>query len=223
MKKFLIPVMTVLSMAVVGADVMAAEVSLVSGLYRSSEEKVGGTNQGKETIINAGGRYSDELSTSLFWFGEGALTLKSYTAGPGGNSPSNSTGLTAGGGVRYYFNKLSEAISPFAYGKGLFKNEKNVARTPGNSNYTDTETNGLFYSGHLGVRFSLSPDFFFEVETPLFDSALFATEESETVTFTNAAGVTTRTSTKGERNRTELYADTDGAFASMTVVLGMRL
>jgi hypothetical protein len=223
MKKFLFPVMTVLSMSVVGGELMAAEVSLVSGLYRSSEEKVGGTNQGKETIINAGGRYADELSTYLFWFGEGALTLKSYTAGPGGNSPSNSTGLSAGGGVRYYFNKLSEAISPYAYGKGLFKNEKNVSRTPGDPDYTDTEVNGLFYSGHLGVRFSLSPDFFFEVETPLFESALFATEESETVRYTTDAGVTTRTSTKGERNRTELYADTNGAFASMAIVLGMRL
>ncbi len=223
MKKFLFPMFTALSMAVAGGDLLAAEVSLVSGLYRSSEEKVGGTNQGKETIINAGGRYSDELSTYLFWFGEGALTLKSYTAGPGGNSPSNSTGLTAGGGVRYYFNKLSESISPYGYGKGLFKNEKSVVRTSGNPDYIDTETNGLFYSGHLGIRFSLSPDFFFEVETPLFESALFATEESETVTFTTAAGVTTRTSTKGERNRTELYADTEGAFASMTVVIGMRL
>ena len=223
MKKFLFPMFTVLSLSAVGGDLLAAEVSLVSGLYRSSEEKVGGINQGKETIINAGGRYSDELSTYLFWFGEGALTLKSYTTGPGGNSPSNSTGLTAGGGVRYYFNKLSEAISPYGYGKGLFKNEKSVARTPGNPDYVDTETNGLFYSGHLGIRFSLSPDFFFEVETPLFESALFATEESETVTFTTASGVTTRTSRKGERNRTELYAETKGAFASMAVVLGMRL
>ena len=66
MKKFLFPVMTLLSMSVVGGELMAAEVSLVSGLYRSSEEKVGGTNQGKETIINAGGRYADELSTYLF-------------------------------------------------------------------------------------------------------------------------------------------------------------
>ncbi len=223
MKKFLFPVFTVLSMATVGGNLMAAEISLVSGLYRSSEEKVAGTNQGKETIINAGGRYSDELSAYLFWFGEGDLTLKSYTSGPGGNSPSNSTGLSAGGGVRYYFNKLSEAISPYAYGKGLFKNEKSVSRRSGNPDYTDTETNGLFYSGHLGVRFSLSPDFFFEVETPFFESALFATEESETVNFTTVGGVTTRTSTKGERNRTELYADTEGAFASMAVVIGMRL
>ncbi len=223
MKKFLFPVFLALGSSVVVDDLFAAEASLVSGLYRSSEEKIGGTNQGKETIINAGGRYSDELSTYLFWFGEGALTLKSYTSGPAGSSPSNSTGLSAGGGVRYYFNKLSEAISPYGYGKGLFKNEKSVMRTPGNPDYVETETNGLFYSGHLGVRFSLSPDFFFEVETPIFESALFATEESESVNFTTDATGTTRTSTKGERNRTELYADTEGAFASMVVVLGMRL
>lgn len=205
------------------ADLFAAEVSLVSGLYRSKEDKVGGQDQGKETIINAGGRYADELGVRLFWFGEGDLTLKSYTAGSSGDSPSNSTGLSAGGGVRYYFDKLGETISPYAYGKGLFRNEKGVARSPGSPDYVETETNGLFYSGHLGIRFSLDTDFFFEVETPLFESALFATTETTRVNFTTAAGTTTKTTTESETNRTELYANTTGAFADIKVALGMRL
>jgi hypothetical protein len=204
-------------------DLLAAELSLVSGLYRSKEDKVGGQDQGKETTINAGGRYADELGPRLFWFGEGDLTLKSYTAGSSGDSPSNSTGLTAGGGVRYYFNKLAETISPYAYGKGLFRNEKGVSRTPGSPDYTETETNGLFYSGHLGIRFSLDTDFFFEVETPFFESALFATTKTTRVNFTTAAGATTKTTTESETNKTELYANTTGAFSDIKVAIGMRL
>lgn len=221
MRKILFPVVVIA--ALFSGELLAAEASLVSGLYRSKEEKIGGQDQGKESVINAGGRYSDELGPRMFWFGEGALTLKSYTAGKSGDSPSNSTGLSAGGGIRYYFVKLAESISPYTYGKGVFKNEKDVVRSSGSPDYRQTETNGLYYSGHLGIRFSLDPDFFFEIETPFFESALFATEKTEHVSFTTVAGATAKTTTKGETNRTELYADTDGAFASMVVAIGMRL
>lgn len=224
MKKILIPAaMISILAAMISGDLLAAEASLVSGLYRSKEEKVGGQSAGKESVVNAGGRYSEELGPRAFWFGEGGLTLKSYTAGKSGDSPSNSTGLTAGGGVRYYFNKLAETISPYVYGKGVFKNEKDVTRSATSPDYTQTETNGLFYSGHLGIRFSLDTDFFFEIETPFFESALFATKKTEIVNFTTVAGTTTKTTTKGETNRTELYAETDGAFESMVVAIGMRL
>lgn len=204
----------------IGTNAIAAEISVISGLYRTSEEKSGGKSAGKESTINAGGRYADELGPRTFWFGEGDLTLKSYSAGAGGSSPSNSTGLRAAGGVRYYFDKLSEAVSPYAYGRGTFKNETSVERL-GGASYTEAETNGLFYSGHLGVRFNLQAEYFFEVESELFESALFATTKS--TTFVTDATTGTVTKSESETNRTEIYAYTTGSFGNMLVAFGMRL
>ena len=51
--------------------------------------------------------------------------------------------------------------------------------------------------------------------TPLFDSALFATEKVETE---SGGG-----SSEDETKRTELYVDTSGAFSGVVIALGMRL
>jgi hypothetical protein len=73
---------------------------------------------------------------------------------------------------------------------------------------------------------TLDSSFFIDFETPLFRSALFATETS-TSTFCSAATATTpATCTKNpedETSRTDLYADTSAAFSELMVGVGMKL
>lgn len=192
-----------------GSVAQAAEISLLSGLYQSEESESGGANAGGKTTISAGGRFSEQLDGNLFWFAQGGLILRSFKEDAAGNAPSNSTSLNAGGGMRYYFAKLSENVSPFAYGMGEFKSDKDGMGA------TETEKNGLYYSAAFGIRLGLGTDFFVDFEVPLFESALFATE---TETTTTAAG-----KTENETKKTELYVNTTGGLMSCQVALGMRL
>src|SRR5690349_3586029 len=84
----------------------AAEVSFVSGLYRSEKVKVDGNDAGKKSAIEVGGRFSDALDNDWHWFGQGLLTMRSYS---GSNAPSDSTSLSVGGGMRYYFSRFGES------------------------------------------------------------------------------------------------------------------
>lgn len=208
----------VFGLLLAGSAAQAAEISYLSGVYRSEENEVADKDAGKETEISAGGRFSDQLDSRMYWFGQARLTLRSYTKGDVGDAPDDSTSLSLGGGVRYYFNKLSETVAPFAYGLGEYRSEKEGETSGGTP--VEHEKNGLYYGAYFGIRLSLGADFFVDIETPLFDSALFATETRETET-TDAAGKTTKT--KDETKRTELYANTTGALNSAVVALGMRL
>ncbi len=197
----------------------AAEVSVISGLYKSEDNKVAGNDAGGKSEISAGGRYSDQLDPKMFWFGQGLLTMRSYDAPSGGEAPSDSTSLSLGGGVRYYFTKLGESVSPFAYALGEYRSNKEASQT--GSSFTENEENGLYYGGFFGIRLSLDANFFVDFETPLFDSALFATETSETTTTDATTGKPT--TSKDEKKKTELYVASTGALNSMRVALGMRL
>src|SRR5690606_28589240 len=77
----------------------AAEVSLLSGLYKQEKEKRGGEDAGDRSEIELGGRYADEYDVGMDWFGEAALTMRSYDAPSGQTSPSDSTSLNLGGGL----------------------------------------------------------------------------------------------------------------------------
>src|SRR6476661_3910238 len=102
----------------------AAEVSFVSGLYKSEKAKFEGENAGKESTIEAGARVGDAFDQKWAWFGQGLLSLKSYSAGKGSKAPSDSTSVNLGGGVRYYFPKWAEHLTPFGYGVASFQNVK---------------------------------------------------------------------------------------------------
>lgn len=190
----------------------ALDISMVSGLYRAQKDKLDGTNNGGQTTFDVGGRVSGPIDQHLYWLGEGALTLRSYDAPTGGRAPDDSTSLRAGGGVRYYFSRFSEFSVPYVQGLGNYRNDKNASA----DGSTESETSGLFYGADAGIRFGFDKDFFLDLETPLFDSALFATEKSETTTATG-------TKTKKSRSRTELYVNTTGALASVKVALGLKL
>lgn len=194
------------------------ELSLLSGVYKSSEVDNTGTKGGKKTAIGFGGRYSDQLSQRLHWYGEGQITLRSYGKNASDIAPPNSTSLSLGGGVRHYFGKIGENFATYASVGGQYKSEKDGSFN-GNSAST-TEKNGLYYGAGFGIRLYLGSKFFCDLEAPLFESALFATETVTTETKTGA----TVTKTDVETKKTELFASTAGGpLGSAIVSLGMKL
>lgn len=193
---------------------VAMDVSFLSGLYKSSEDKVDGERGGKKNAIDVGGRLSDVLDTNLMWIGQANLELKSYGAPKGGKAPGNSTSLGLGGGMRYYFGKWSEAATPYLQSIAQYKNTKDADFTGGG--YTETETSGLFYGADLGVRFGLDMDFFVDFEAKLFESALFATEKEVSY------DAVTNVKVDRERTTMELHGSSTGPFASLVIALGMK-
>ena len=190
----------------------ASEVSFVSGVYRYQATKVDRTDTGSQTNIGAGLRYADPIEGRLFWYAQGDLGLASYTKGSGPSAPSNGVNLNAGGGVRYYFQKLADRIEPYVLAGGNLRNDKLV--TYGANSYTQVERNGLYYHSDFGIRLSLQKEFFVDFELPLSESGLFATEKTTDVTGT--------TSTTSEKQRIELFAQSTGPFNGMNVALGFR-
>jgi hypothetical protein len=213
------PVSLTVALLVGATAASAAEVSFVSGLYKSEETEIADNDAGKITTIGAGGRFSDQLDARMYWFGQGVLTMRSYDKGDNEDAPSDSTSLALGGGVRYYFTKLAESVAPFAYGLGQYKSEKTASGT--GSGFTESEDNGLFYGASFGIRLSLDTDFFVDFESQLFESALFATRKTEHTSYD--AGTGKKTTTKDETKRTELWVQSSGPFENMIIALGMRI
>ncbi len=185
------------------------DLSVASGLFKTSSSKSNGTDTGGQTEISAQARLMNNIDANLSWIGEAGLILTSYKAPSGSTAPSNHTGIRIGGGARYYFEQLGKGIWPFADGIVSYRNikvEKYV------------ESSGVFYEGIVGMRFSLTPTFFLEIACPLFDSALFANRKTE-ITTTTTAGETT---TKSEESSTEIFAQNHGNLTSSTVSLGLR-
>lgn len=211
--------LAVLGAASLSSTSQASELSLLSGVLRTENREVASQDKGRKTEIEFGGRYSDVLDKNIHWFGQGNLALRTFSKGADGLAPDNSTSLSAGGGLRYYFGKLSENIATFAYGLGEFKVDKNGIIDASGQSVT-TEKNGLYYGGTFGIRLYLGSDFFCDLETPIFDSALFATEMTRTET--KAAGSDEVRSVEDKTTRTDLYVDTTGAFSSIKVAMGLR-
>jgi hypothetical protein len=206
----------VVAVAMTAVPAVAMDLSFLTGVYQSEEQKVAGEKGGKKSAIDVGGRVSDQLDTNMVWIGQGGLELKSYSAPKNGKAPSNSTSLSAGGGMRYYFGKWSEAATPYLQSIAQYKNQKDATMN-GAAGYTESETSGLFYGADLGVRFGLDMDFFVDFEAQLFESALFATEES--VSYDTA----TDTKTETETTSIALHGSSTGAFSSLVIALGMKI
>lgn len=202
------------------SQLMAAEVSLISGLYKKEDTEVAGRDAGGKSSINVGGRYSDKLDGHMYWWGQGDLTLRSFDAASGGVAPSDSTSLALGGGVRYYFAKLTENTSTFIDGGGFYRNTKDASITSATS-YTENEESGLYYGASLGFRINANKDWFFDFMAPLFDSALFATETKNDVTVDQQTNTKTETETKTEKM--ELWASSFSGWNSIVVGIGAKL
>lgn len=190
----------------------AAEISLIHGVYKQSEVKDGLS----KSDISLGGRYSEQFAEHQYWFAQADLSIKTYSGGS--PTPSNSNNLSIAGGMRQYFDRFSERIAPFASAVASFKDKMDATQQLGS--VTEVSLSGLYYGADLGMRFSLSTDFFLDLSTPIFESALFATEKTTVKTQDNNGNTTETTQ---EISHNELYINTQGAFASLVVSFGMRL
>jgi hypothetical protein len=211
-------VKTLVAVVVLGTfaeSAFGAEVSMVSGFYKSESRKDNGTKTGSSSAVDLAGRFGDDLTTSEAWFAQAGLNLRSYNDAGGATAPDNSTGILLGGGVRHYFSPYGESSVPFVSGMVSYENDKSVDFNGGGT-YDEVSRSGIYYGAGVGIRLGLNREAFVEFECQLFKSALFATE---TVESTDAAGNKSKT----ERNRTELYVASSGALDETTIALGMKL
>lgn len=209
MKKYLAIVVWALSGTAFGADL-----SLVSGFLEMEKDKRQGSNAGSQTHVSASGRFEDVLSTELNWFAQGGLSFHTYTAGEGGKAPSDGTGVSAGGGVRWYFTPFTTGVVPFLAGLGVVETDQDVSY-PGTAFYEQTTRSGLYYGGNVGMRVAMNSRFFVELELPVFKSALFETIKTEN---NSATG-----NTKTEKTRMDLFVKSSAGFNSLLVNVGMKL
>lgn len=197
----------------------AADIAMVSGLFKNESAKVDGTNAGGKTEISVGGRYHEDMSTHMAWFGHGGLSIKSYKAGKGAEAPDNSTGITLGGGVRWYFNPFSAAAVPFAGAMGYYKNDRDTDYQSAGG-FSESEESGIFYAGSGGVRVGMDARFWIELETVVFQSALYAVEKTER---TNVVNGEFEDGGKTQRTRTELFVNSYAPLTETLVSVGMKL
>lgn len=194
----------------------APELSFLSGVFTTTSYKTENKTGNSVSSLGGGLRYADLIEGRFFWFTQGNFELRTYGKGSMPSAPSSSVNLDAGGGVRYYFDKLTDRLEPYGLVSGSFRTER--VATPASLGYTEVAKNGLYYGADFGIRISLQREFFVDFELPLFRSALFATEKQSNAVYGD--GTTTTTST--ERQRFELFATSTGAFDGINVALGYR-
>ncbi|MCB9228433.1 MAG: hypothetical protein H6618_02385 [Deltaproteobacteria bacterium] len=191
--------------------VLASELSVLQGLYRHAnmDHQLSGSEFG------FGARYAEQFNRNMFWFADGSLTFKTYS-GAGKLTPGNNQDIRIGGGARMYLERWSEHMVPFASAHSRFQKTSQVS-TLGNSILSLSES-GIYYGGTLGLRLNLSSDFFLDIETPLFESALIARQNSVHTTMIN--GQIQRE--KSSKNRQELALQSQGILKDFLISVGMR-
>jgi hypothetical protein len=195
----------------------AADVTFLSGIYQKSSAKVDGSSRGSTSTVSLGGRFSDDLTTETAWVAEGDIRLISYSVTGGGPTPDNALGLKVGGGSRFYFKPIVEAVVPYATGIVTMRSEKSVQWLV--NGYKETTKSGLYYGANAGIRAGLGSNFFVELEFDFFESPLFAVTKTETVS--SNAGVTA--TSKDETTETSIFAKSSVKFDEAKVGIGMLL
>jgi hypothetical protein len=201
----------------VSQNTFAADVTFLSGVYQKSSDKVDGSSRGSTSTLSFGGRFSDDLTTETAWIAEGDLRLISYSAAAGSPTPDNALGLKLGGGSRYYFKPIVEAVVPYATGVVTLKSEKQLQWL--SNGYSETTKSGLYYGANAGIRAGLGNDFFVELEFEFFESPLFAVTKVETVTSVDGANQTK----KNETTESAIFAKSSVNFDEAKIGIGMLL
>ena len=148
-------------LATVSAFGYAAEISLLTAGFSSEKQESAGNTQ-KQNTIELGGRYHEKYDENIEIYYLGILTFRNFSEG------SDSNGIEIGAGARYYGRPYSNVAKPYLAFQGFYKNDDDKIR--------NTKTSGLFYSGLLGMRFELTPEYFFDLEGDLFSSSLISTQ-----------------------------------------------
>ncbi len=194
------------AVSVFAANAQAAELSALSGLYKSNKVK----NGLETTNISLGARYGAEVVDGKSWFADVNVNNTSYKV-KAGKAPDADSIYSLGGGMAYWMKSLSsDNFTPYLAIAAHLESGKYT-----NAAGAQVETTGVSYQSDVGVRINTSDKCFINLETNLFKSYLTKTDKEKTTT---AAGTTTT-----ETTSMELFGDTNGAFATMTVGLGMKI
>ena len=145
-------------------------------------------------------KYDDE--SAVYYYGK--LTIDSYG---GKSAPSDSLGLIAGAGSRFYGAEFTPRIRPYFSLFGEFE----TSRVMSEDFEQKIDANALNYGFLLGFRFDFYESIFFELETDVFKSSLVRTS------------VTESGGSKVENTTFGIEFDTIGekAFEVMTIGIGM--
>lgn len=204
------------AVATSGSSLFAADISVVSGFYRKSNEKIDSKTMGSKSTVNLGGRYSDELTETIAWVGEVEIKARSYTGAAGKITPDDGIGLFAGAGSRKYFTPFAKGVVPYVTGMARVVSDKSAAWT--SSGYVQTSTSAVLYGANAGVRVAFDERFFVEIDLPIFESPLFAVTKVET--FVQADQVVTSTST--ESSESAFFIDSTANVTDARLGLGMK-
>ncbi len=215
-----------LSVALIGTSflsatpLVASEISLLSGVFQSSETETNNDNKTGETTLEVGGRYSTDTVDRYSWLIEAMLSTTKYDAPKGSADPDDDNSFSIGIGRRFYFLNMSENIRPlFQMRAGLVNKSSGTTVTTTTGTTTtvtvaEKESTSLFYAADAGFRFDVSPDFFYEIEVPLFESSLYGVEKQ------SSGDGSTKVETK--TRRTDLYIRTYSPLTSARFGVGMR-
>lgn len=211
-----------MSIAVLGTSLLctpsliAAEISVLSGVFQSAETETNNDNKIGETTLEVGGRYATDTVERYNWMIEVLLRTTKHDAPKGSPDPDDDNSFAVGAGRRFYFQNMSESVRPlFQMRAGL--NNSSSSQTTGSGTTISTakkESTSLYYAADAGFRFDVSPDFFYEIEVPLFQSSLYGIDKQSTGE--GATKVETKT------RRTDLYVRTYSPLTSARFGVGMR-
>lgn len=202
------------------APAMASEVSLLSGVYQASSTETNNDNKVGDTTLEFGGRFSTEPVNKSCWLIEGLLSTTKHEAPKGSPDPDDDNSFAVGGGWRFFFANMSEKVRPLFQARAGLKNESNsetTVTTAGMTTTTNTvkhEKTSLYYAADGGFRFDVSPEYFYEIEVPFFESSIYSVEKE-----TSGEGASkTDKKTRGM----DLYVKTYSPLTSARFSVGMK-
>lgn len=192
------------AVSVMAANAQAADLSALSGLYKSNKVK----NGNETTTMDLGVRYQTDAVDSKSWFADLNYTNINTKVPSPAKSPDPSSNYAIGGGLVWWMKALgSDNFIPYVTFGGHLEGGKTY-----NNAGNIVETTGISYGSDVGLRVNTSDKCFFEMQANLFNSYLTKTEKEKL-----AAGGTVETTTM------ELFGDSEGAFAAMKIGVGMKI
>lgn len=223
-KKSLSPALLAAALSLPSVSASAADVSLVSGVYQASSTETNNDNKVGDTTLEVGGRYTTDPApgAKTVWMMEGLLKTTKHEAPKGSPDPDDDNSFAVGAGIRNYFPNMSEKVRPLIQGRFGLKNEtaSETTVTEGAAGATTVSTTkkektSLYYAADAGFRFDVAPEYFFEIEVPLFESSLYSVEKEST----GEGAAKVEKKTRG----LDLYVDTYNPLTSARFSVGMKL
>ena len=199
----------------------AGELSLVSGLFKSKSSEVQNVDAGGVDSIIGYGRYAQDIGMNSLWFLEGGIDVSMREGAKGQADPDDSTSITLAAGYRHNFAKIGKVLTPYMQGRAGIVNKKvstessNTVGAVTTVTSTEVTETSIIYGADIGLRLSVSEQFFFFFESQVFESRLYGKVESQV----SVAGV----KAENEDKYFDLFASSTGSVNATKFGLGVVL